>query len=259
MPSLRDLQTAFASGLRSGDASAIAPFIVANGCEPPLRLGIYANNVRENTLGTLEAAFPVLVRLAGHEWFRQTAAAYLRWHPSRHGDLHHLGERFAAWLEAELADGPYLYFADVARLEWAYQEVLVAADAAPLALTRLAAVPADRYEQLVFALQPAARLVGSPWPLLAIWRANQPGAEDEGTIDLDAGASRLLVIRRSSHVELRELPRGEFALLTAIASAATLSTATSAALADDPDFELTDALLAAQRLGVLSDFHLRSQ
>ena len=83
-------------------------------------------------LKTLEATFPVLVRLAGTDWFRQTGRAYLRRHPSRAGNIHYIGERFAQFLDDELTDTDHDYFADVARLEWAYQEVLVAAESATL-------------------------------------------------------------------------------------------------------------------------------
>ena len=69
---------------------------------------------------------------------------------------------------------PYAYFADVARLEWAYQEVLVAAEPPVFDLAALADVPAERHADLVLELNPASRLVASTWPLLAIWRANQP-------------------------------------------------------------------------------------
>ena len=48
--SLHDLQQAFASAVRFGDAAAIAHFVDANGIEPERRVRIYANNVRENFL-----------------------------------------------------------------------------------------------------------------------------------------------------------------------------------------------------------------
>ena len=255
--SLRDLQYAFASAVRDGDdASAIAPFVVANGLDPARRIAIYANNVRENSLATLEAGFPVLLRLAGRDWFRQTGANYLRRHPSPSGNLHYLGARLPEYLEAELADGPYAYFADVARLEWAYQEVLVAAEPPVFDLAALAAVPEERHVDVVLETSSAARLVGSTWPLLAIWRANQPGDDSPGTVSLDAGASRLLVIRRDNHVELRELPPGEFAFLDTIAGAMSIADAAAAALVADPDFELVTALPRLVRLGALTGFHL---
>lgn len=257
MVSLRDLQAAFASAVRFGDASSIARFVVADGIDPERRIGIYANNVRENFLATLEAGFPVLVRLAGRDWFRQAGSGYFRLHPSRSGNLHHVGERFAAYLEAELADGPYAYFADVARLEWAYQEVLVAAEPTTLDLVELAAIAPERHDQLVFEMSPAARLVASMYPLLAIWRANQPGSDTTTTVRLDAGASRLLVVRLDRHVELRELPSGEFVFLAAATGGASVVDATAEALAADPEFELVVALPRLVRLGALTAFHLR--
>src|SRR5512134_2086266 len=104
VPSLRDLQYAFAGAVTHGETDAIAPFVVANGLDPARRVAIYANNVRENGLATLEAAFPVLVRLAGRDWVRQTATGYLRRHPSPSGNLHYLGARLPEYLEAEVAD-----------------------------------------------------------------------------------------------------------------------------------------------------------
>ena len=257
VPSLRDLQHAFAGAVRSGDASAIAPYVVANGLDPAQRVAIYANNVRENALATLEAGFPVLLRLAGRDWFRQTGIGYLRRHPSPSGNMHYLGARLPEYLEAELADGPYAYFADVARLEWAYQEVLVAAEPPELDLAALAAIPPERQLDLVLEMNPASRLVASVWPLLAIWRANQPGDDSHGTVSLDAGACRLLVIRRDDHVELREMPPGEFEFLKAIMDARNIVDAADAALAADPDFELVAALPRLVRLGALAGFHLR--
>jgi hypothetical protein len=213
--------------------------------------------VRETFLATLAAGFPVLVRLAGRDWFRQAGSGYLRLHPSRSGNLHHVGERFAEYLEAELADGPYAYFADVARLEWAYQEVLVAAAPATLELAELASIAPERHEQLGFEVSPAARLVASRYPLLAIWRANQPGADTDATVRLDAGASRLLVVRRDTHVELCELSSGEFAFLEATVAGARVVDSAAAALAADSEFDLVVALPRLVRLGALIGFHLR--
>ena len=257
VPALRDLQSAFAGAVVYGHTEAIAPFIVANGLDPARRVAIYANNVREIALATLEASFPVLVRLAGRDWVRQTATAYLRRHPSSSGNLHYLGARVPAYLAAEVGDSDYDYFADVARLEWAYQEVLVAAEPSALDFNALAAVPEARQADLVLETSPASRLVASVWPLIAIWRANQPGENSHDVIRLDAGASRVLVIRRDSHVELRELPAGEFAFLEAVAGGLCLIDAAAAAFAADPDFELVAALPRLVRLGAITGFHLR--
>src|SRR5262249_30063472 len=123
-------------------------------------------------------------------------------------------DRFAEFLAADLANTDYAYFADVARLEWAYQEVLTAAEQAPLDPAALGVVAADDYAQLILTPRPALRLVKSGYPILAIWQANQPTvAPDAPAVRLDAGASRVLVIRRTDHVELRELAEPCFLLL----------------------------------------------
>ncbi len=255
MASLRELQSAFAHALASGDGNLVSPYVVANGIDPARRVGIYANNVRENFLATLEATFPVLARLAGRDWLRQGGGAYLRAFPSRSGNLHYVGEHYADFLERELADAPHAYFADVARLEWAYQEVLVAAEPGMLDLASLATVAPGQQGAIVFALSPAARLVRSVYPLLAIWKANRPETADDGpTIRLDEGPSRLLVIRRHDHVELRELPGGEFEFLAACARSRALDSAAALATQADPSFDLPASLTRLVQLGAITDW-----
>jgi hypothetical protein len=255
MASLHDLQVSFVTAVRTGDAAAIALFVVPNGIAPARRIAIYANNASENFLDALEAAFPVVTRLAGRDWFRQTGRAYWRQQPSRSGNLHDVGERYAAYLTAELGGGPHGYFADVARLERAYQEVLVAAEPQTLDLARLAAVPPEAQAAVILELSPAARLVASPYPLLAIWQANQVGAAPVDELSLDAGAASLLVIRRRDHVELRDLSAAEFAVLTALERRDCLTAVLEAALAAEPGGNPSECLARLAQLGAVTGFH----
>ena len=62
------------------------------------------------------------------------------------------------------------YLPDVAKLEWAMDSVFHAADAVPLDLQALAAVPPEVFATLRFDLHPASRIVCSPYPILRIWR-----------------------------------------------------------------------------------------
>ena len=111
MRSLRELQARFARGVLF-EESAIVTDIVARGIEPASRLSIYRNNAREGFLKALEATFPVIVRLAGLDWFRQTGTQYMQAHPSSCGNLHYIGQQFAAFLHERLRDSAYAYFAD---------------------------------------------------------------------------------------------------------------------------------------------------
>jgi hypothetical protein len=252
---LRDLQRAFVQGALSDSAPAsICAQIIGDGIAPERRLAIYRNNAVEGFLKTLQATFPTIVRLSGEDWFRQVGRQYMRSYPSRSGNMHYVGEHFATFLAAQLAGSSYEYFADVARLEWAYQEVLVAADHPTFELSALALVSPADYGALIFSTHPAMRLVHSRFPVLAIWRANQPDAASDERIALDQGSSSVLLIRRADHVELRELPPAEFALLAALVRGETLERATQCALEADPRVALDAALGRIVSLGTLVDF-----
>ena len=97
MASLRDLQMSFASALRGGERAAVARCIVANGIDPQRRVGIYVNNVRETFLGTLEATYPVLARIASEGVLFEDAIAQGTWTKvSAPSILTSLGSRCAA-------------------------------------------------------------------------------------------------------------------------------------------------------------------
>ncbi len=260
MTSLRDLQNAFLDATLYGYPAQISALIAPSELEPQARIAIYANNAREGFLQALSATFPVIERLAGTDWFRQTGREYMRRRPSRSGNLHFVGERYAAYLDDELRGTDYAYFADVARLEWAYQEVLVAADHAPLDISALSNIRPDHYDSLIFRVHPALRLVESRYPVLAIWRANQPDRVDNAqSVSLAAGPARVLIIRRQDHVELRELGLVDFALLTAFARGATLGEAFELAARLDATADLAFALGHFVKLQTLIDFEIASE
>jgi hypothetical protein len=254
MLSLPELQHAFADAVLRERNGQISPWIRRNGIAAERRLAIYRNNTVEGFLQALQATFPVLARLSGDDWFRQTGRRYMQRYPSRSGNIHYIGERFAGFLDATLADGEYEYFADVARLEWAYQEVLIAAEHRSLDLASLATVPPENHATLTFQTHPAMRLVRSRFPVLAIWKANQAGASDGDGISLDDGASNVLVIRRDDHVELRELPVADFVLLCAFARGENLELAADQALQAAPEVDLGAVLTRVVQLGALVDF-----
>jgi hypothetical protein len=256
--SLRELQVAFLDGTLRGYPAQLSSLIAATELAPEARISIYANNAREGFLTGLAATFPVIERLAGPDWFRQTGRNYMSRHPSRSGNLHFVGERFAAFLDDALRGTQFAYFADVARLEWAYQEVLVAADQPSFEISALAGVSPDDYGSLLFHVHPAVRLVNSRYPVLAIWKANQVDAADTApSISLDAGAARVLIVRREDHVELRELAAAEFGLLEAFMRGATLGEAFELAARADETADLPSVLGRVVKLQTLVDFGTR--
>lgn len=252
MASLRDTQLAFADAVLFDSDERIGMLIDGGLFSPSERIAIYRNNARIGFLSTMEAAFPVVKQLGGDDWFEQTIRRYQQRHPSSSGNLHHVGERFAGYLLAELDGSSHAYFADIARLEWAYQEVLVAEDSSKFDVSTLAHVPPERYGALQFQLHPATRLISSCFPILKLWQAHRDdsatGSANLDTIDMNAGEN-VLVLRRPTHVELRALPLNEFRLLQTFASGATLEHALN-----DDELDAISGLTRVAQLGALGGF-----
>lgn len=131
------------------------------------RLQIYAGMYRTRLLDVLREDFPRTLSVVGDDSFAALAARYLARCPSTNPSVRHFGHRFAEFLVAEPAAPPFLV--DLARLEWARVEVFDAADAIPLRLADLQAVPADAWPALTFRLVPACMVVESDWPVHRIW------------------------------------------------------------------------------------------
>jgi len=263
MNSLRELQKAFCGAVLSGDAAEVAALISSDGIPAPQRLQIYTNNTQAAFQSTLAATFPVVERLGGADWFRQCAREYQRRFPSRSGDLQFVGDRYADFLRDRFAGTEYQYFCDVARLEWAYQEVLIAADAAALDPASLGAVAEEDYAGMVFLLRPAVRLIESVYPIFAIWKANQPGVVTPGVatpgaaepvVSLDAGPGRVLLIRRSDFVEVREVPASTATLFNQFSRGAPFATAAAVFTEVHAEAELGDALRQLISLEAIAGF-----
>jgi hypothetical protein len=252
MPSLREVQESFAAALFGGDPQPAASLLRHDGIEPTERLAIYRNNLREGFRKTLALEFPVLQRLVGADYFRHLALAFQSAHPSRHGDLQHIGAPFPAWLRGRFGTTGYAYFADIAELEWAHEAVIVAPDSAPLRPAELAAVSPARYGELRFELALDCRLLQSPFPIVRIWQANQPQASDERVIDLGSGGDRLLVRRGRTHVEFHALDAANYAFLESLAAGLSLASALERALYVDPAFDVAAALGRSFALGVFA-------
>ena len=252
MLSLPELQTRFAAALLGDTTAPATTWIQAAGIASELRLGIYRNNLQEGFAKTLALEFPVIHRLVGEDYFRQLALSFLAHHPSRCGDLHHIGSPFAAFLRGQFAGTNYEYFADVAALEWAWQECLVAEDDAALDPQALQAVAPYDYPRLKFALRRAAHLLESAFPIARIWEANQPGHDAADIIDLADGPEFVLVQRVAAGARTTRLSAGEFALLSTLVRAEPLEAALDAALAREAHFDLAAALQRSFELRVFA-------
>ena len=243
MLALAELQVSFAAALTD---PALA---VPAGLRQPAqrRFDVHRNNRAAGLIDVLDAAFLVVRHLVGAEFFKAAARAYIDREPPRSPVLLLYGQAFGAFLDgfAPAAGAPYL--GDVARLEWARLAAYHAADAEPLSIARLAAVPEAALSGLRVALHPSLQLLRSRFPVASLWAATS-GADAVAAVDMTRG-EEVAVLRPLLAVEVRVLPPGGHAFIAALVAGANLEAAAEAALAAAPGSDLAAHLQGLFALG----------
>ena len=225
MPSHPEFVEAFRSGLASG---ALPPGLTARAPEEAeRRFAVYRNNVAHSLIAALRQRFPAVERLVGAEFFGAMARVFVEAHPPETPMLMAYGAALPGFLEGFPPVARLPYLADVARLELARGRAYHAADDPPVALDSLAAAAQADPEGLRLRLHPSVSLVASRWPVVSIWRANQPGAA-AGRLTAE-GAEYALVGRRGlDEVFVRALDAGEYRFLQALMAGHGLGAAAAA-------------------------------
>ncbi|HLB85827.1 MAG TPA: DNA-binding domain-containing protein, partial [Steroidobacteraceae bacterium] len=174
MASLPELQARFSAALR-GDPDALVREVSSGGIDAAGRVSIYRSNSLAMFEGALERTYPVLRRRVGDDYFHQLARGYRARHPSRSGDLHWIGEHFPGYVAHTETGTGYEWLAELAALEWACETALVARQEPAVGLAALAGLPPDQLGATGLRFQPSLRCIASSFPVLDVWRANQPG------------------------------------------------------------------------------------
>lgn len=252
MPTLGALQASFTRALLHND-TAVAAAILGDGVAPEARIALYRHHVLTTLTEVLKATYPVVCQLVDARFFAYVADHYIRQQPPAGPCLFEYGASFPHFLATFPACSALVYLPDVARLEWAMHAAWYAADATLLAPERLQGLAPDTLAALTFVFEPSVAYVHSPWPIDRIWRANQPDADPEATVCLDAGAAFLEVRRLDDAVVFRALEMGTFAFRTALAAHRSLAEALESALTADAAFDLMQALPALFAEGLVVD------
>ena len=259
MPALHEVQAAFAAAVLTGKPGPL-PFHVA-----PMTLGaerriqIYRNHFTISLTECLSATFPVLKALVGETYFDQCARSFAGEFPPSSPVLFEYGESFPAFLADATGSSDFAYFADLGAFEWAINHAYHADDVEPFDARTLLATPGERRGDLMFRLHPSSKLVVSIFPILDIWRANQPGCDSTQTIDLAAGGVRLLVWRNGIDVVWRELNGAEAAFIASLIGGSMLTMACADALAADASFQPATLLAELIDGALLTGFSLPAQ
>ena len=232
-PPLAELQVRLASALRAVDsqpgngAAGFADCIVNDGLAPAARVQVYRNNVRAMFTTALERSYPVLRRRVGEGYFARLAAEYRIDHPSRSGDLHWIGRHFPEWIGTRMRGTDYAWLADLARLEWACEELLVSEWLQPAPADSLARLLPEQLPGAHLVLQPGLRTISSNFPVWSVWQANQPGSSGE-TVALSLGPQQVAVALDPTGLVLHSLPADRYRFVEQLAAGRTLEDALDA-------------------------------
>jgi hypothetical protein len=258
--SLRELQAAFGRASLVGDEAGIdaglEDAIAGDGLSPGARVAIYRHHVLDTLTGVLEVAYPVVSRLVHERFFAYAANQYVGACPPAGPCLSEYGASFPEFLEGFPPCRPLPYLPDVARLEWALHRARHAEDAIAINPAVLLDGRIDQLARATFRLHPAVSLLASPWPIDAIWRANQPDADPDLTVDLRRGRVQLEVRRDGDDVVFRALDAAGYAFRSSLGAGHALAEALGAARAMDSSFDLARTLRELFAADVLIGFTL---
>jgi hypothetical protein len=219
------------------------------------RIHVYQHMYQARIAEALEGQFPRIARWLGAEAFSELATAYIADEPSHHPSLRFLGRRFPDWLAARVpARAQPGALADLARLEWAREDVFDAIDEPALTLDAIRASAPDGFAELPLRLVTAHRRVHLARPVAALWDAIGPAGHSAEASLLDnaadaAGHESLLVWRQGIAVFHRAVDAAESDALDTLAAGTTFGAVCEALSRDSSEEEA-----AAQAFAWLSSW-----
>ena len=235
-------------------------------------IAIYRNARRAILRTALEGAYPVCRALVGEDCFDALVRDTLAVQASTSPNLHRYGNALPDVIAQSPLAHSVPYLADVARLENAWAEAYHAEDAAAATVGELAALSPDCLPRTRIVFHPAANAtllaqpadtiraglvkgaqwVISPWPVVSIWRAHQPGATIAlNEIDLGVGEAAVIAVH-GHRVAVLDLDAPTATFLAACDATPSLQAALETTLAERPDFDLTACLSGLYRSGLLA-------
>lgn len=237
---LPDLQAAFAAHVAGRDRADLAAAVVGDTISADARLRIYRHHIGHSLCATLAATFPTVQALVGEGFFRGLAQGFILQGLPTQPVLAEYGADFPAFVEAHDPARALPYLADIARLDWALNVAFHSPEGRRLAAADLAGIAAERLPSLSLGLPEGAALIRSRYPIDLIWTAAQPGAAAD-SVDLGAGRTDLLVLRRADDAAFIVLDAGEAAFVAALAEGMSLEIAAEQTVSTEPGFDLSTA------------------
>ena len=242
--------TAFAPGLIDPAIAAPEDLVAAPGKRVVKRYNVYRNNVTVSLIDALAAIYPAIQRITGVDFFRAMARFHIRETPPVSPLLFEYGRDFPAFIESYEYAREMPWLADTARVERAWLDAYHAADLPVLATEALGDIEPASLAGLRFTPHPAARIVRSGYPAVAIFAMNRtdgPVSPLRSNEPEDA-----LVTRPEQDVIVSRLPAGGATFLITLLAGASLCEAVAAAFDETSSFDLQANMAGMISAGVFS-------
>lgn len=243
MPSLAEFQRDMAAAL------------IAQG-EVPAGLRVHRNTTVKGLVDAVLANYPTVAVLMGEEWLAELARRYALQHPPARAALADYGELFPQFLHATQLAADWPYVPAVAKLDRAWTEALLAADAPALAPQHLASLAPDALIALKLRLHPATRFGVYAHSAVTVWLSNRPPAVPPAQLVLDGADEAALFVRNANGVQLLPLDAAGHGFVQAVIDGYDIGTAAARALEALPTADvaaiwstlLTEGAFAANNL-----------
>lgn len=227
---LREIQEAFAAAIFEGQKSPdklqqFANLVHSNArLDAVGRIQVYAGSHQANITEALAVTYVVCQKIVGVDNFRYLAENYIARYPSMQQNLNYYGDKLGDLIatlpeiQKDIANMPYL--PDLARLEWAYDQLILAADDCcnSVDLAALATIPAEKQGDIVFKLSQSATLLQSEHNIFDIWLKHSPELAE--TQPIGGSGPQFLFLHRDDFTRLVEVVgAAEYKFLQALQSA----------------------------------------
>ncbi len=162
---LKNIQKAFLDCIYRGDDSLKS---ILSNHHPDLSINIYRNNAICNLISALSVMYPLVYKRLGDCKFNKVSKEYIKYNPSRDGNLDVYGFTFPQFLKDCKEIEGYIY--DLAKLDLAYHNVYIAVDYCVRPVEDFKSIALEDYEKVVFVINPALKLLVLDHDILSMWR-----------------------------------------------------------------------------------------
>lgn len=234
------------------EQSDLAPLMICNAA-PGQRALVYRNSGMLGLVGALRSNYPCLEALMGEAFFSEMAKAYIHNYPPVQRSLVGYGGQLADFIDAQVAEHKLVWLGDLARLDRAWLEAHLAADAAPLPLDQIAEVPQEKLLTALLEFHCSLRIVETRWDIAPLWLKLKSGNIPDAQQTLDDSLSVTMFWRPRGEVIARALLSEDRTFLQTLLQRKTLNEACSNILETDPYADLAVLIAGIVSAGLITD------